>query len=186
MIWQAETSMFSVSYHRPPHLYLDDTWYMVTAHTLGHTPILVSEEHFEVWQNTFQELTAQFSLTVAAWVVLPNHYHTLMHLPVGNHLGEFVQRFHGRTSRAFNQLDERKGRKIWYTYWDQCIRDESTYWTRFNYIHYNPVKHGYATGPSFWRYSSYLEYLNIRGQSWLDDCWLHYPVAESLTEEIEK
>ena len=36
-------------------------------------------------------------------------------------------------------------RAIWQSrYWEHLIRDEYDYETHVNYIHYNPVKHGYV------------------------------------------
>lgn len=56
---------------------------------------------------------------------------------------------------------------MWYSYLDTCIRDEAGYWTRFNYIRYNPVKHGYVSRPADWPFSSYRYYLRTRGAAWL-------------------
>jgi putative transposase len=61
-------------------------------------------------------------------------------------------------------------------YWDRIIRDEKDYWTKFNYIHYNPVKHGYVALPEDWAFSSYDRFLKEKGGAWMDDCWGSYPV----------
>ena len=34
------------------------------------------------------------------------------------------------------------------------MRDEADLERHFDYIHYNPVKHGYVTKPEKWRFSS--------------------------------
>jgi putative transposase len=39
------------------------------------------------------------------------------------------------------------------------IRDEDDYGKHVDYIHYNPVKHGYATRAADWRYSSIHRYI---------------------------
>jgi putative transposase len=53
-------------------------------------------------------------------------------------------------------------------------------WTRFNYIHSNPVKHGYVSHPDAWPYSSYHYYLRTRGSAWLADSYERYPVLEHV------
>jgi len=58
------------------------------------------------------------------------------------------------------------------------VRDERDYWTRFNYIHYNPVKHGYVQSPEKWEYSSYRNIVARKGQEWVDDVWGTYPILE--------
>ena len=40
-------------------------------------------------------------------------------------------------------------------FWEHTIRDEDDYMNHFNYIHYNPVKHGWAAAPKDWQYSSF-------------------------------
>jgi putative transposase len=46
-------------------------------------------------------------------------------------------------------------RGIWQRrFWEHLIRDEKDYEHHFNYIHHNPVKHGYVQKASDWTYSS--------------------------------
>ena len=54
-----------------------------------------------------------------------------------------------------NRLDGQRGRQVWHNFWDTCILSETGYWTHFNYIHYNPVKHGYVPDPADWVHSSF-------------------------------
>jgi putative transposase len=159
---------WSTSPHRPPHLYIDDAWYFVTASTLEKAHILATDKHFDIWLNTFQEIIEEFKVNAAAWVILPNHYHCLFLPQQGSDLGPMIKRFHGRTSRELNLLDGKQGRSVWYSYWDTCIRGEHDFWTRFNYIHYNPVKHGYAQQPKDWQFSSYYFYLKNEDQAWFE------------------
>jgi putative transposase len=55
-------------------------------------------------------------------------------------------------------------------FWDHAIRDERDYLNHLDYIHYNPVKHGYATGPEDYPHSSYLEYVR---RGWYEIGWGH-------------
>lgn len=52
---------------------------------------------------------------------------------------------------------QRKGeRGIWQRrYWEHCIRDEADYQNHLDYIHYNPVKHGFVQSVQDWPYSSF-------------------------------
>jgi putative transposase len=177
---------YSESLHRPLHIYLDDAWYFVTASTIDHTRYLSTEAHLKIWQDTFLELASKFGITICAWVVLENHYHIIVQPKLGRDIGEFIGQLHGRTSRYINLLYNAQGRQIWYSYWDTCIRDETGFWTRLNYIHYNPVKHRYVENPEEWRFSSYRFYLEQEGEEWLANCWLQYNNDEHLQiDDIE-
>jgi putative transposase len=52
-------------------------------------------------------------------------------------------------------------RGIWQRrYWEHLIRNEQDYNNHVEYIHYNPVKHGYVNYASQWKYSSIHRYIN--------------------------
>jgi len=174
---------WSTSPHRPPHLYVDDTWYFVTASTVNGTDVLVTDEHFNLWAKTFKELVVEFKMKLTAWVLLPNHYHLLSLPRYGYDLGNFMKRLNGRTSYELNTLDHIRGRTVWYSYWDTCIRGERDFWTRFNYIHKNPIKHGYVQELQDWHYSSYSHYFRNDGEAWLDNCLQTFPVYDLFNDD---
>ncbi|MCW4014252.1 MAG: hypothetical protein NWF07_14875 [Candidatus Bathyarchaeota archaeon] len=66
------------------------------------------------------------------------------------------------------------------------MRDEGDYWTKFNYIHYNPVKHRYVEKSEMWGFSSYRDVLDRNGQAWVDDVWESHPILEYDFEGGEK
>jgi len=164
--------------HRPPHLLINETWYFITAHTVGKTPLLSTDEQKSIWLDNFITLQNRFKVNVSAWVLLDNHYHFLTYFHDAQIIPKFVQQLHGSTSFKLNKYESTKGREVWYSYWDCCVRDEKDFWTKFNYIHYNPTKHGYVESPEDWKFSSLNEILGNKGQDWVDDCWARYPVVE--------
>ena len=127
--------------HRPPHIMFNDSWYFITAHVVSKQDILQYPGHKEMWIRTLHELADSYKVRIMAWVVLNNHYHFLAKFTNAQNLPGFINQLHGRTSYQFNQIENCRGRKVWYSYWDSIIRGEKDFWTRFNYIHYNPVKH---------------------------------------------
>jgi putative transposase len=44
-------------------------------------------------------------------------------------------------------------------FWDHIIRDQNDHNLHLDYIHYNPVKHGYAAKPADYLWSSFGSYL---------------------------
>lgn len=174
---------WSTSPQRPPHLYIDGTWYFVTASTVNRVHILSFGLHFNVWANTFKELITEFRVRLAAWAALPNHYHFLFHPQRGKDLGTFMKPLNGCTFYELNSLDQTRGRTVWYSYWDTCIRGKYDFWTRFNYIHYNPVKHGYVQQPEDWHFSSYRDYLRNDQGIWLKDCFQDFPMLDLFDDD---
>lgn len=61
--------------HHPPHILVDNTWYFLTAHTLGEQDVGFADFKY-IWINTIKELSKKFNYRLYAWVILSNHYHT--------------------------------------------------------------------------------------------------------------
>jgi putative transposase len=66
-----------------------------------------------------------------------------------------IRRIHAITARFINRVDKEPGRKVWYNYWDKCVRTESTLRAYLNYVHTNAAKHGYVQDPSLYEFCSY-------------------------------
>ena len=144
--------------HHPPHIYLDNTWYIITASTVDHARFLCDDLAKELVRDKLKDLVIEFDIQLRAWVILDNHYHVLLHSSRAKDLSRFIGRLHGSTSRQISLWASMTGRQVWHNYWDTCIRDETGLWTRFNYIHHNPVRRGYVDLPVHWLYSSARNY----------------------------
>jgi putative transposase len=173
-----ERDQFGFPRHAPPHPVAGENILLLSAACYEHQAYInTGQRQLEVWEK-FQQLAEQFELTCYAWVVLPNHYHVLAHVSQAQNLGSFFQRLHGGLSFEWNQADAQQGRKVWYRYSDRIIRSERHYYVSLNYIHYNPVKHGYVQSPYDWPVSSVHWYLEHKGREWLRDLWQQYPVLD--------
>jgi len=172
--------------HHPPHLYLDDTWYMITGSVFHRDRLLTTTRHKETVRDCLKELVIAFGFELAAWVILDNHYHILVRGRSGADVPRFVGRLHGRTSYEINNPDNARGRQVWHNYFDTCVRGERGYWVHFNYIHHNPVKHGYVATCGDWDFSSYGYYLRTKGEEWLADAFRRYPIVDFTYAEDER
>jgi putative transposase len=158
---------------------------MVTAATRGKARLLKSYDTKEIVRSEIASLQTGLDVTVRAWVILEDHYHILLKTPRGDVLPTFFRRLHGRTAFAVNTLDGQRGRQVWHNYWDTCIRTEADFWTRFNYIHYNPVKHGYVRDPEQWEFSSLGMFLERKGRDWVADVVRRFPPRD-FTDQADR
>ena len=53
-------------------------------------------------------------------------------------------------------------------FWEHTIKDEDDFTRHFDYIHYNPIKHGLARQVKDWPWSSYFKYLD---KGYYDEEW---------------
>jgi putative transposase len=164
--------------HRPPHWQEGRGRFLITAATYEHRPYFqTDEERAHLWSEVMKELT-EAGVACDAWVFVPNHHHLLVDGESLSAVGPAIGRAHGRTSRELNLRDSTPGRQVWYRFTDRKIRNESHYHATLNYIHYNPVKHGYVRKPLEWACSSVHWYLEHYGFEWLRDTWRGYPVRD--------
>jgi putative transposase len=164
--------------HAPPHPVRDQPFYLLTATCYEHTCHMESQPRRQQVSDALFEQFITSGMEIRAWVVLPNHYHLLAHVTDFDALGGIFRLVHGPTARYWNLEDNSPGRKVWYRFTDRAIRSERHYYATLNYIHYNPVKHGWVTSPYDWMDSSIHWYLEYRGREWLRDSWTRYPVRD--------
>lgn len=107
---------------------------------------------------------------IEAVVVLPDHLHTIWTLPEGD--TDFSLRWR-QTKAAFSRglaKDERisasrarkQERGIWQRrFWEHAIWDSNDFQRHVDYIHYNPVKHGYVGQVTDWPYLSFHRFVRL-------------------------
>jgi putative transposase len=98
-------------------------------------------------------------------VILPDHYHTVLRVRASGTIPQLLLDLHRRSAAHFNREDDTPGRQVWYSYWDRCLWTEGDFWSRVNYIHRNPVKHGYVSAPEDWPHSSWRLFAELASES---------------------
>ncbi|MFM2141929.1 MAG: hypothetical protein RLZZ476_473 [Verrucomicrobiota bacterium] len=126
------------------------------------------------WLEALQEAEAQ----VCAWCVLPNHYHALIEAPLIAKVLSSMGRFHGRVSHAWNREEGSLGRQNFHGAVERTIRSDAHYLTTLNYVHHNPVRHGYVAKWTDWPWSSASSYLESQGCEVAEAIWRQYPVLD--------
>ena len=125
-------------------------------------------EHIELLRGVFANTKRKHPFQIDAMVVLPDHLHCIWTLPVnGNGFATRWRVIKAVFSREMRKAEpitpgqrRRRERGIWQRrYWEHLIRDEYDYIRHVDYIHFNPVKHGYVTRAADWQYSSIHRYI---------------------------
>ena len=104
---------------------------------------------------------------IDAWVVLPEYMHAIWTLPTGD--ADYSTRWRSIKANFSHELGKvlenskcnTKGEYgFWQRrFWEHTIRDEEDYVRHVDYLHYNPVKHGYVPRVIDWPYSSFHRFL---------------------------
>jgi putative transposase len=146
--------------------------YFFTVVTDRRKKILCLTESRRVLCNTIIEVKKDYPFSIDAWVLLPDHIHCIWTLPrhdcdFSKRWGLIKARFTKRVKRAPHQeswvnASKRKHREatIWQRrFWEHRIRDDNDFTRHVDYIHYNPVKHGYVDRVSDWPYSTFHRFV---------------------------
>jgi putative transposase len=104
-------------------------------------------------QNTLLHFDKQ-RYKLLAWVIMPNHVHTLIEVFDAYPVSGVVQAWKSYSAKAANKILRRTG-TFWYrSYFDRFIRDEKHMAAAVHYIHQNPVKAGLVSSADEWIFSS--------------------------------
>ena len=171
---------------RTPHIYADGFIYFLTARTANAEHILTTRKKKLIFVQVWNNLQKEYHVTAYHWILWSNHYHFLVHIPNGEHLHRLMNRLHSVTAMKMNELDGKKGRKVWQQYWDHCIRNEVDFWRHFNYITNNPIKHGWCVDleqAAAYPYCGNRQWVEKRGSDFLFNLLCDYPVKDFEPED---
>jgi putative transposase len=164
-------------WHRPPHLASEKTRYHLTAACFEHRPCIGnSPERLESFCRTLLDTFEQRGAHIQAWCVLPNHYHALVETSMILDVLADLGRMHGRLSFIWNSEEQTRGRQVWCGAAERYMRNDRHFWATINYIHNNPVHHGYVQRWPDWPFSSATEYLVQMGRDEAARIWKEFPI----------
>jgi REP-associated tyrosine transposase len=170
--------------HAPPHPFRDAGYYLITAANFEHTPVMVAPSRRTEFEILLLETMQGIQARIIAWVILPNHYHVLGDFASLDSVSAALKLLHGKTSRQWNFDDGLAGkRRVWYKFSDRLMRSEKQLDQTFNYIHYNPVKHGYTDDVSDWPWSSFQMYAENNGSDWLEKKWKSNKIPDGFGQD---
>ncbi len=119
-----------------------------------------------------REMKADQPFDIQAAVIMPEHLHFIWSLPPGDDgYSKRIGRMKVLFTRAFREervplqgisASRRKHQEsnVWQRrFWEHTISDEEECERCFDYIHYNPVKHGLVRCPHRWEASSFHQWV---------------------------
>ena len=140
--------------------------YFITAVTHLRRPILVVNA--DLLHTAFDVAKERTPHDLFAWVIMPDHLHLL--LDAGQiEISRIMQTLKMSFASNYRKRVGAKAGRTWQNrYWDHIIRDQEDFNHHFDYIHFNPVKHGITNSPFDWPHSSAARCFEegIYGEDW--------------------
>jgi len=152
--------------------YVPGGTYFFTIVTFGRRPLFADEANRARLRQAIETIKAHYPFTAFASVLLPDHLHTVWILPPGDSAysrrwrrikEEFTQHFLAVGGMEGPRCESRVRhgeRAVWQRrFWEHTIRDGDDLRRCVDYIHWNPVKHGYVTRPGDWQWSTFARFV---------------------------
>jgi len=144
--------------------------YFFTVNTYQRIKVLTGEPFYRALKQALRQVMAKHRFEIDAFVLLPDHIHCIWTLPPDD--GDYAMRWN-IVKRLVSQATrneivpllsasriKRKELGLWQRrFWEHQIRDDDDFAMHVDYIHWNPMKHGYVSRVVDWPYSSFHQYL---------------------------
>jgi putative transposase len=124
--------------------------------------------HIDRLRRVHKSAQERHPFRTIAICVLPDHLHAIWSLPPND--ADFPLRWSVIKSRFSRELPTsaerslskiaKRDKGIWQRrYWEHAVRDDTDLARHIDYIHFNPVKHGYVSRVGNWPHSSFARYV---------------------------
>jgi putative transposase len=148
--------------------------FFFTVVTYNRQPFLVSPEARAILHAAWMDVQQRFPFTTDAICLLPDHLHCNWTLPEGDtnysvrwkeikrlFSKEYGYQMELTEARSASRV-KRGERTVWQRrFWEHTLRDEADWRQHMDYIHYNPVKHGWVQRVKDWEWSSFHRYVKM-------------------------
>ena len=166
----AQPTLLETSNYR--RLYALNSMFFFTLVTYKRRKIFTSNLSNDLLKDCIKKVKNNWPFEIIAFVLLPDHLHTIWKMPENDDdysmrwrliKSNFTRNYYKQSNRKLNvnYCRNLKGERfIWQRrFWEHRIRDEDDFTSHIDYIHYNPVKHGYVDAPWNWKYSSFKHFV---------------------------
>ena len=148
--------------------------YFFTVVTYRRAPFLCQKMARRLLRESIRLEQETRPFEIPAMVLLPDHLHALWTLPPDDDdystrwsaiKAEFTRHWlaSGGWEGSLTPGKRRQQRRgVWQPrFLEHTIRDEEDFESHFHYIHFNPVKHGHASAPRDWPWSTFHKYVKL-------------------------
>ena len=152
--------------------YTKGATYFFTLVAYDRRPIFCEKDFLKAFKESIKQVQQQYPFEIIAWVQLPDHLHCIWKMPLDDtNYSQCWSRIKRLTTQACPQYHlpiqklkqseiKRNEKGIWQRrFYEHQINSEEDFINHMDYIHYNPVKHGFATKAVDWQYSSFHRYI---------------------------
>lgn len=149
-------------------IYAENHYIFITVVTYNRTPILT--DNADLLKISFKTVKKQFPFELFGVVIMPDHFHLIIkpdnaaEFPkiIGNIKRNFTKSVGCAPRTTSPSRIHRREKTIWQRrFYEHIIRDEKELYKYLDYIHNNPIKHGYVKQTKDWKWSSFHKFVKL-------------------------
>ena len=161
-----------------------DAWYHVMNRGRGGESVFLEKQDYSMFVELLKEVVDMYKLRVAAYCLLPNHYHLLIQTPGGD-LARCMKYLNGIYTQRFNRAHHCDGQLFRGRYKSILVDADSYLLELVRYIHRNPLEAGLVKELNQYAWSSHKGYLsNAKKWNWLHKSFILSLFARDRREGI--
>ncbi len=153
---------------RPLRIEYPEAWYHVMSRGRRSESIFSDKHDYVMFTDLLIEVSEMWNVNIAAYCLMPNHYHILLQTPDGN-ISRCMRHLNSVYTQRYNRRHGFDGPLLRGRYKSILVCNDSHLLQLVRYIHKNPVKAGMVKGMPDYEWSSYKGYLS-HAKKWK---WLH-------------
>lgn len=167
---------------RPLRIEYPDAWYHVMNRGRRHEAIFLDSKDYQTFIDLLKAVSDMFKAQIAAYALMPNHYHLLLRTPEAN-INRIMRHVGGIYTQIFNRRHGHDG-QLFRGRYKAILVDESEYLLGLvHYIHHNPLKAGMAKALEDYEWISHHGYLSDH-DAWK---WLYRePVLKEFSSHLDE
>ena len=165
---------------RPLRIDYPNAWHHVMNRARRGQDLFVDKADYQQFIDLLQEITDLFNINVAAYCLMPTHYHLMLQTPDAN-LSRCIRHLNGIYTQRYNVSHSCDGTLFRGRYKSILVDADNYVLQLVRYIHRNPLKAGLVKRLDQYVWSSHIGYLS-KAKKWN---WIYkHFILDMLTTQI--
>ena len=160
---------------RPLRIQYPDAWYHVMNRGRRGDEVFTEAKDYLCFVDLLKEIVEAYTVKVAAYCLMPNHYHLLLQTPVSN-LSRAMRHLNGVYTQRYNRTYHGDGQLFRGRYKAILVEADSYLLELLRYIHRNPLEANLVDNLQNYNWSSHKGYVS-KAKKW---DWVYKRFALSL------
>ena len=171
---------------RPLRIQYPGAWYHVMNRGRRFENVFEDGQDYRVFVDILKDTSEMWHVKIAAYCLMPNHYHMLLQTPKGN-IARAMRHIDGVYTQRYNKKHGQDGQLFRGRYKSILVDGDSYLLEIVRYIHRNPVKAGLVTALTHYEWSSHKGYLSVSKKwDWLYKDLIYRVLSQNKEEWVKR